>query len=65
MGLRNWRREWQDREQWRAILEEGKVHPRTVMPEEESIQTFVDPEWLYVRRMGLTLNSHYFPYASH
>ena len=35
------------------------------MPEEESIQTFVDPEWLYVRRMGLTLNPHYFPHASH
>ena len=25
MGLRNWRRKWQHREQWRIILEEAKV----------------------------------------
>ena len=27
MGVRNWRRERQNREQWRTILEEAKVHP--------------------------------------
>ena len=26
MGKRNWRRKQQDREQWRTILEEAKVH---------------------------------------
>jgi hypothetical protein len=26
VGLRNWRRKSQDREQWRAILEEVRVH---------------------------------------
>jgi hypothetical protein len=26
MGVRNWRRKSQDREQWRTILEEAKVH---------------------------------------
>jgi hypothetical protein len=26
MDLRNWRRKSQDREQWRAILEEAKLH---------------------------------------
>ena len=26
MGVRNWRRRFQNREQWRAILEEDGVH---------------------------------------
>jgi hypothetical protein len=26
MGVKNWRRKAQDREQWRTILKEGKVH---------------------------------------
>jgi hypothetical protein len=26
MGVRNWRNKSQDREQWRAILEEAKFH---------------------------------------
>jgi hypothetical protein len=26
MGVRNWRRTSQDRDQWRTILEEAKVH---------------------------------------
>ena len=26
MGVRNWRRKPQDRHQWRAIVEEAKVH---------------------------------------
>jgi len=26
MGVRNWRRKTQDRDQWRAIVEEAKVH---------------------------------------
>ena len=26
MGLRNWRRKSQDREQWRTIVEDAKVH---------------------------------------
>jgi hypothetical protein len=28
MGMRNWRRKSQDREQWRTILEEATVHRR-------------------------------------
>jgi hypothetical protein len=27
-GVKNWRRKAQDREQWRAILKEAKVHQR-------------------------------------
>jgi hypothetical protein len=26
MGIKNWRRKTQDREQWRTILKEAKVH---------------------------------------
>jgi hypothetical protein len=26
LGLRNWRRKPQDRQQWRAIVKEAKVH---------------------------------------
>ena len=35
MGVRNWRRESRDRDEWRTIWEEAEVHPKTVMPEEE------------------------------
>jgi hypothetical protein len=31
MDVRNWRRKYKDREQWRTILEEAKVSSRTVM----------------------------------
>jgi hypothetical protein len=34
MGVRNWRRKTQDWDQWRVVVEEGKIH-WTVAPTEE------------------------------
>ena len=35
MGVRNWRRESRDREQWRAVLEEAVVHRELYCQKEE------------------------------
>jgi hypothetical protein len=36
MGVTNWRRKSQDRDQWRAIVEEAKVHHGLQRPQNKN-----------------------------